>query len=231
MLAYVLALVLADAPFPADWSAVAAPPPKKKAELVLGARLYRARMAVGEVRSAAGQGSGTVVGPRRPDGRWDVLTAHHVSGGQDCTLTLPGGQVLDLVPVACDRTGDLCWMATRRTDIDYLPAAPLATRTPAPGEKVWQCGYGVGCRWLVREGQVGPARIVAPERIHLANIVIASGDSGAGVFDAEGALVGVVTSAVRPHPTRPGEGMAGTLDGARRLRPGRLLPLLPRLRR
>jgi hypothetical protein len=133
-----------------------------------------------------------VIGPRRPDGRWDVLTAAHcVSGvGQRGTLTLKDGRTLGLRVVAHHRTPDVAWCVTEEEVAD-LPYALIAAKNPEPGTPIWHMGYGVdrpGNRedGTVVEGENGQGQL----RMSLS---VSSGDSGGGIFRSDtNELVSVV---------------------------------------
>ncbi|HXG09472.1 MAG TPA: trypsin-like peptidase domain-containing protein [Gemmataceae bacterium] len=148
--------------------------------------------AIGRIRFGNAGCTATVIGPRRPDGRWDVLTAAHcVAGvGQRGTLTLKDGRTLGLRVVAHHKTPDVAWCVTEEEVAD-LPYALIAARNPEPGTPIWHMGYGVdqpGNRedGTVVEGENGQGQL----RMILS---VSSGDSGGGIFRSDtNELVSVV---------------------------------------
>jgi hypothetical protein len=137
--------------------------------------------ALGRIRFSNAGCTATVIGPRRSDGRWDVLTAAHcVSGvGARGTLTLKDGRSLGLRVVAHHPTPDVAWCVTEDIVAD-LPYALIAARNPEPGTAIWHMGFGVdrpGNREegtvIERENAQGQLRMI---------LSVSSGDSGGGIF-------------------------------------------------
>ena len=58
--------------------------------------------------------SATVIGPRRQDRRWWVMTAAHCveRTGQTGTIRFLDGRVTSVTVQSFDRTADVCWMST-----------------------------------------------------------------------------------------------------------------------
>ncbi len=193
-------------------------------------RLANLQQAVGKlivpiVPGINSNGTGTIVGPRNPDGSWLVLTAYHVGEGRPGKLTLKDGRVLEVESLECNASGDLCWLVTKRKDLEGLPHAILATETPKPGEAIWHCGYGRDLEAWVRHGLVAEGS--APGKVYLTRIVVQRGDSGGAVFDANGKLVGVMQTAITETLGRVGNATAGCTTACRRFRP----LFLPAIRR
>lgn len=133
----------------------------------------------------------TVVGPRRPDGKWDVLTAAHCTGGVGSrgTITLKNGQSLAVTVTVRNTTADLAWMVTDQV-IEQLPFANLATTNPAPGTALWHQGYGIDVPGNRETGTVtrGPDQN-GQLQMHLS---VSPGDSGSGIFRQDtGELIAV----------------------------------------
>ncbi len=148
--------------------------------------------ALGRIRFGNAGCTATVIGPRRPDGRWDVLTAAHcVSGvGQRGTLTLKDGRSLGLRVVAHHRTPDVAWCVTEEEVAD-LPYALIAAKNPEPGTPIWHMGYGVDRPGNREEGVVAE-RENAQGQLRMI-LSVSSGDSGGGIFRADtNELVSVV---------------------------------------
>lgn len=182
-------------------------PPKEAPPNPLGAIV---RIGAGNVGCSA-----TIVGPRRPDGRYWVLTAAHcVEGnGQRWTMRFRNGQSSGFTIVNFNRASDWAWGATD-SSTEVFPYALLAERTPPAGTKVWHAGYGVDVPGNREDGAV----VSGPDangqvRFHLS---VSSGDSGGGiVFEQEGKVVSPVCCTTRrgafadvwgaaPEASRPG---------------------------
>lgn len=122
----------------------------------------------------------TIIGPRRVDGRWWVLTASHcVKGvGQHGTIRLLDGRSTGVVVASLDRTSDCCWMYTE-TNSESYPFALMAPASPGQGTPVWHAGYGVDRPGNREDGQVaaGPDQN-GQLRFRLS---VSSGDSGGGI--------------------------------------------------
>lgn len=134
----------------------------------------------------------TVIGPRRADGRWNLLTAAHcVRGvGQLGEAKLKDGRKLVVEVTATDPRSDCAWLVTREAHTG-LPFALLAERSPTPGTPVFHAGYGVDKPGNREEGSVidGPDQS-GQLRFRLS---VSSGDSGGGICTTAD---GVVVSAV-----------------------------------
>lgn len=137
--------------------------------------------AIGRVRFGSAGCTATVIGPRRPDGRWDVLTAAHcVTGvGARGTLTLKDDRTLGIRVVAYHKGPDVAWCVTD-DEVKDLPYALIAAKNPEPGTEIWHMGYGVdrpGNREdgtvAERENDQGQLRMI---------LSVSSGDSGGGIF-------------------------------------------------
>jgi hypothetical protein len=148
--------------------------------------------AVGRIRFGNAGCTATVIGTRRPDGRWDVLTAAHcVSGpGDRGTLTLKDGRSLGLRVVAHHKTPDVAWCVTEDVIAD-LPYALIAAKNPEPGTAIWHMGYGVDKPGNREDGTV-VERENGQGQLRM-NLSVSSGDSGGGIFRADtNELVSVV---------------------------------------
>lgn len=124
--------------------------------------------------------SATVIGPRRPDGRYWVLTASHCvsSVGQHGTMRLLDGRTVGIVVQSLDKTSDCCWCYTE-SNAEVLPYAHLARSSPAPGTRIWHAGYGVDRPGNREEGTID----AAPDsngQLRM-TLSVSSGDSGGGI--------------------------------------------------
>ncbi|MCU0706352.1 MAG: serine protease [Fimbriiglobus sp.] len=148
--------------------------------------------ALGRIRFGTAGCTATVVGPRRPDGKWDVLTAAHcVSGvGARGTLTLKDGRSFGLRVVAYHKTPDVAWCVTDDAVTD-LPYAVIAESNPPVDTPVWHMGFGVDKPGNREDGTVAE-RENAQGQLRMV-LSVSSGDSGGGIFRADtNELVSVV---------------------------------------
>jgi hypothetical protein len=137
--------------------------------------------ALGRIRFGSAGCTATVIGPRRSDGRWDVLTAAHcVNGvGQRGTMSLKDGRSLGIKVVARQSGPDVAWCVTEDV-VDALPYALVAEANPLPGTPIWHMGYGVDKPGNREDGTVtGGENSNGQLRMSLS---VSSGDSGGGIF-------------------------------------------------
>jgi hypothetical protein len=130
-------------------------------------------------RSGAGC-SATIIGPRRADGRYWVLSAAHCCEriGERWQAKFRDGRTTGLVVTALNRQADYAWMLTD-VDTQVFPFALLAAEDPAPGAKVWHAGYGVHVPGNTEEGEVAAGRN-SDGQIEF-RLSVSSGDSGGGI--------------------------------------------------
>jgi hypothetical protein len=148
--------------------------------------------ALGRIRFGTAGCTATVIGPRRPDGRWDVLTAAHcVSGvGARGTLTLKDGHSFGIRVVAFHKTPDVAWCVTD-DEVKDLPYALIAESNPAVDTLVWHMGFGVDKPGNREDGTVAE-RENAQGQLRMV-LSVSSGDSGGGIFRTDtNELVSVV---------------------------------------
>lgn len=146
------------------------------------------------VRIAAGNVgcSATVIGPRRPDGRWWVLTAAHcVSGnGQTWRMHFRGGRVAAATVVNHNKRADFAWMLTE-SNTDNFPFTYLAESTPPPGTPIWHAGFGVHIPANREDGIINGVPN-ADGQVEM-KLSVSSGDSGGGIaMTADGHVVSTV---------------------------------------
>lgn len=121
----------------------------------------------------------TVIYPRRPDGRWDLLTAAHCTGDATTGVArFKDGRKVGVTMVARDKRSDIAWLVTDDVIAD-LPYAILAREMPSPGVKVWQAGYGTDRPTVRKDGvYVGPATGGQAQF----TLSVSHGDSGGAIF-------------------------------------------------
>ena len=145
-------------------------------------------------------GSGVCIYAR--DGQGVVLTARHIYevstgkrvevAGDITKITFPDGRVFRSQSTLNHPSVDLACIYFEYPKEEKLPAAYLAKTPPARGAPVWKIGYpAVNGRapMDVRDGKVVDP-LARGQYLH-STAFIRSGDSGGGVFDQRGYLVGI----------------------------------------
>lgn len=157
-----------------------APPDDPKPDLPQHGKLDPPN-ALGRIRFGNAGCTATVIGPRRPDGRWDVLTAAHcISGiGARGTMVMKDGRNIAVRAVTHDRTPDVCWLVTEQS-VEDMPYALLAEDNPGVGVKVWHAGYGVDKPGNREDGEVSASEN-GQGQIRF-TLSVSSGDSGGGIL-------------------------------------------------
>lgn len=134
----------------------------------------------------------TVIGPRRIDGKWWLLTAAHCCNntGQKGTVRFLSGKTMGVTVANFDRRSDSAWLLTD-SNSDVVPFAYLADEVPPPGSPVWHKGFGVDQPGNLEEGTFtsGPDSN-GQLRFRLS---VSSGDSGGGIVaTADGKILSAV---------------------------------------
>lgn len=173
------------------------------------------RAALGRILFGNAGCTATVIGPRRGDGRWDVLTASHcVSGvGSTGVFTASDGRKFPVRCTAYEKKSDLAWLVT--DVVENLPFAYLAKTNPAPGTKIWHAGFGVHNPGNLEKGEVAGSN---PDGMLAMRLSVSSGDSGGGIFREDtGEVISAVccTQSRNTYTTMYG----GSCETAWRLRP------------
>lgn len=142
--------------------------------------------------------SATIIGPKRIDGRYWVLSAAHCcrETGERWTGRLRDGRTVGLVVVSIDREPDVAWMLT---DVDGhgYPFALLADSTPPVGTRVWHAGYGVDKPANREDGAVTGAENAEGQVEY--RLSVSSGDSGGGIImDGAGRVLSPVCCTTAP---------------------------------
>lgn len=166
----------------------------------------------------------TIIGPRRSDGRWNVLTAAHCMPGKGSkgSMTLKDGRTLGITVVEHQSQPDVAWAVTDEPVAD-LPFARLSERNAVAGTKVWHAGYGVDRPGNREDGEITRADTGYGQAIMTLNV--SSGDSGGGIFNESNELVSVVCCT-------QGKGVKTTMYGcnaetARKFQPETIAEILP----
>jgi hypothetical protein len=159
------------------------PPPAPKADVW---------NAIGRIQFGNAGCTATIIGPRRADGRWDVLTANHCIEGQPTVgaMRLRDGREFQVRLVGRAKGPDAAWLITDEKNLD-LPFAFLADNLPSKGDKIFHGGFGVHVPGNREEGSV-----VVPDNGDgqtQFRLSVSSGDSGGGIcITAEGKVLSCV---------------------------------------
>lgn len=139
--------------------------------------------AIGKIQFGNAGCTANVIGPRRKDGRYDVLTAAHCinSVGQRGTMELRNGKRFGVSVVVFDRRCDCCWLVTDGTQ-GSLPFVFLAAQTPDVGSAVFHAGFGIDKPGNREDGtlRAGPNSDGQCEF----SISVSPGDSGGAIVHA-----------------------------------------------
>ena len=174
--------------------------------------------AIGRISFGNAGCSATVIGPRRADGRWDILTAAHCIGavGQSGKIQMPSNsKVYGVKVVNFDKTCDVAWLVTDDSIVE-IEYANLSKDNPPVGTSVWHRGYGVDKPRNKEEGTVAGAENQQGQLRFILNV--SSGDSGGGIFrsDTNEVVSTVCCTAIRGAKT---DMWGGSTLNALRMRP------------
>lgn len=92
--------------------------------------------------------------------------------------------------VKVSANSDLCLIHTQRTD---LVPAKLAAAPAKTGDEIFSCGNPLGVRDLCFTGRVGPETYELFMLYQITSMPANPGQSGSGVFNKDGELIGVVS--------------------------------------
>lgn len=130
-------------------------------------------------------GSGVVVG------RNEVLTNCHVTRNSEQVVALKGSLRYNAYSQKADIHRDLCLLMT--DDMPFTPVVVRQTRDLPTGETVFFYGYPGGVEAFFTEGRVSALHPYLASRVIETSAGFGLGASGGGLFDSEGALVGITT--------------------------------------
>lgn len=137
-------------------------------------------------------GSGTLV--ERLDGCGLVLTCAHLfdDGQGDLIVYFRHGTPQRAVVVAVDDANDLATLLVAKPPVR---PAPMAARVPERGEELASCGFGQEGEFLINRGE-SQGRVTLEDG-HDEGVIelrgaARQGDSGGGIYDERGQLVGVI---------------------------------------
>lgn len=140
--------------------------------------------AVGKVIRPGVMCSGTVVGPRRDDGRWWIVTAAHCferggGVGTRCTYITRGGTSIPSSVVAVNAQSDVAILVTDER-FERLAYVRVASATPPKGTSVYHVGFGQDRPGNKEEGQV--IGVMPTRRMVSYRLSASPGDSGGGIL-------------------------------------------------
>ena len=176
--------------------------------------------AIGQIQFGSAGCSATIVGPRREDGRWDILTAAHCLKGQPESgrLKLRDGRVITVRAASQDARSDAAWLVTVDPH-DSLPFALLADKLPEPGERVWHAGFGIDNPGIREDGEVVNGQNSDGQTQFI--LSVSSGDSGGGIaLDRTGRILSSVCCTEARG--RKANCWGCSVESARRIRPKQL---------
>ncbi len=173
-----------------------------------GPRLQEAVRAAGpsvvEVLAGSGQGSGVIVEPQGL-----IITNYHVVGGSSrVEVRNASGTSVSAQVVATDEQQDL---AVLRPAGDAGPGIQLVDEGAGPpeiGASVFAIGSPFGLQNTVTAGIVSAFRDDDGRPVIQFDAPVNPGNSGGGLFDLDGRLIGIPTSIKSPIPGNVGLGFA-----------------------
>lgn len=145
------------------------------------------------------------------DHRGYLLTCYHVvDGAEEIEVDVNSAHTaVRAVVVAVDPILDL---ALIKVDVETLDVVKWGnSQSLMPGDDVFAVGFPFDICKMVRRGIVSQVKFVAEFPIVLTDAAINPGDSGGGLFDAHGDLVGVNDSLYSPCGANIG--IAGCIPG------------------
>jgi S1-C subfamily serine protease len=154
------------------------------AEVTVVEQSYKAAVAV--VRADGGHGSGVVVRPGQ------IITAAHVVVGQE--------EVLIVFADKSSAKGIVLWTDTKN-DTALVAVAPSTTKAFAPlrcgaplrvGEDIYTIGHPGALTWIATFGRVSGT----VEHYVITQLAVWFGNSGGGVYDSQGQVVGIAVGLV-----------------------------------
>lgn len=177
--------------------------------------------ALGRIQFGNAGCTATVVHPRLPDGRWQILTANHcidhVGIGARGQMQLRGkSERFSVVVVSADARSDAAWLVTDSATLGDLPFAYLAEKPAEAGVKIWHAGFGVDNPGNRENGTV--TRAADSNGQTELSLSVSSGDSGGGMFrDDTGELISTVCCTTQRGAKARVWG--ANVDSIRKLRP------------
>lgn len=173
--------------------------------------------AIGRIQVGAYGCSATLIGPRHPDGTYDLASAAHCipDSVRVGMMRLESGKTVGIRVTAIDRNSDCAWFRTIG-DVGELPFAMLAEALPKIGEKVWHAGYGEHNPRSREDGTVtDPITTKGQTEFWLS---VSSGDSGGGIVCNESGRI-LATVCCTTQRNRPARVWGCSVEALVKLRP------------
>lgn len=151
------------------------------------------------VRVTVGNSAGSGVAL---DGGLVLTAAHVVKGAKVVSLKAADGRIGGAEVLWVNEARDSAMLRTNMK----LPAAKLDCRPPQVGDDIFTIGNPVGVEFVAAYGKIaGKAREFGPvKNVFVTNISSVYGQSGGGVFNADGLVVGINSmTMLAPIPTGP----------------------------
>ncbi len=157
--------------------------------------------AISDRAGGANEGSGVVL-----DKQGDIVTNYHVINGADqLDVTLSDGTAASARVVGTDAGDDLALLRVSIAPDKLQPAELADTASVQPGELVFAIGNPFGLEGTVTQGIVsGISRTLNSgngrplRQLIQTNAAINEGNSGGGLFDRAGKLVGIASAVQNP---------------------------------
>jgi len=141
--------------------------------------------------SASAPGNRTFSGSGVVVSRNEVLTNCHVTRNSEQVVALKGSLRYNVYSQRADLHRDLCLLTT--DEMPFVPAPVRRTADLPTGESVFFYGYPGGIEAFFTEGRVSSLHPYLGSRVIETSAGFGLGASGGGLFDREGALVGITT--------------------------------------
>lgn len=151
------------------------------------------KAAVVRIHSPTGLGSGVLI-----TDRGHVITNAHVVGdAPNVVIETSQGTFVPASVVRKNVDADLALLKPEAHDVKWSPSHWDHAAPPRVGSTVYIIGHPAGLGWTVTEGLISGTRKAGEAgKIELiqTNAAISPGNSGGPMFDADGRLVGIVSS-------------------------------------
>jgi S1-C subfamily serine protease len=175
-----------------------------QAEARLQDAVRTAAPSVVEVRTPFGQGSGVIVAPQG----LVVTNQHVVQGSRNVEIITASGASVPAEVLASDEFQDLAVLRPQTSPGPGVALVDAAAGPPTIGQSVFAIGSPFGLRNTVTAGVVSAFREDDGRPLIQFDAPVNPGNSGGGLFDLEGRLIGIPTSIQSPIPGNVGLGFA-----------------------